>query len=83
MDMEFWAELSRAISDVDQRITPNRRDTHRTSLIVRVHLWSALHDRPTCWACRKENWTSQSRPRWLPDQSTLSRRMRCEILGRR
>jgi Transposase DDE domain len=76
MDMEFWAELSRAISDVDQRITPNRRDTHRTSLIVRVHLWSALHDRPTCWACRKENWTSQSRPRWLPDQSTLSRRMR-------
>jgi hypothetical protein len=75
MDLELWTELSAAISDVDQRVKPNARDTHPTSRVVRVHLWSALHDRPTDWACRIKSWTSQTRPPALPDQSTMSRRM--------
>lgn len=76
MDLEFWTELSAAISDVDRRVKPNTRDTHPTARIVRVHLWSALHDRPTDWACRPRNWTGQTCPAELPDQSTMSRRMR-------
>jgi hypothetical protein len=79
MDLEYWAELSAAISDVDRRFNHNSRDTHPTSRIVRVHLWSALHDRPTCWACQLRNWTDKTRPTAaasLPDQSTMSRRMK-------
>jgi hypothetical protein len=75
MDLQLWSELSGAISDVHQRFKPNARYTHATSLIVRVHLWSCLHDRPTCWACDRRNWTHATCPDQLPDQSTMSRRM--------
>jgi len=76
MDLQIWAEISTAICDVHQRVKRKCRDVHPTSRIVRVHLWSVLHDRPTCWACAKENWTRATRPDVLPDQSTMSRRMR-------
>jgi hypothetical protein len=76
MELEFWAELSQAICDVQRKFKSNSRDTHPTALIIRVHLWSALHDRPTCWACVPDNWNPRTRPEHLPDQSTMSRRMR-------
>jgi hypothetical protein len=76
MELELWAELSQAICDVQQDFQFNPRDTHPTALIVRVHFWSSLHDRPTVWACNAKNWTPRTRPKQLPDQSTMSRRMR-------
>jgi hypothetical protein len=76
MDLQLWAEMSSGISDVAQRLERQQRDTHSTARIVRVHLWSVLHDRPTCWACVAKNWTDQTRPAELPDQSTMSRRMK-------
>jgi hypothetical protein len=45
-------------------------------VIVRVHLWAALFDRPISWACKRGNWTTATRPAVLPDQSTMSRRTR-------
>lgn len=44
--------------------------------ILAVYFWAVLHDRPTAWACRRENWPPGlwPRPRW-PSQSTLSRRL--------
>ena len=76
MDLELWTQLSMAISDVEQRWPTQARDTHPTGRIVRVHVWSVLHDRPTCWACDKRHWTPRTRPAALPDQSTMSRRMK-------
>jgi hypothetical protein len=77
MERERWAELSEAICHVQRQVTPRPRDTHPTALIVRIHLWSVLHDRPTDWACRPANWSERTRPAQpLPDQSTMSRRMR-------
>jgi hypothetical protein len=76
MELELWAELSQAICDVQRDFQFNPRDTYPTALIVRVHLWSSLHDRPTFWACEAKNWTPKTRPQKLPDQSTLSRRVR-------
>jgi hypothetical protein len=76
MELEFWAELSQAICDVQRKFKFNPRDTHRTALIMRVHLWASLHDRPTVWACDPNHWTHKTRPENLPDQSTMSRRMR-------
>jgi len=76
MELELWAELSQAICDVQRRFQFNPRHTHPTALIVRVHLWSALHDRPTFWACNSKSWTRGTLPKRLPDQSPMSRRMR-------
>lgn len=93
MERECWAELSAAISQVKAQWKESARVEHATALIVRVHLWSALHDRPTCWACDADHWTAHARPPRLPDQSTLSRRMRgkwqksfdafCDAMARR
>ncbi len=77
MELELWADLSQAICDVRRGLAPRPRDTHPTATIVRVHLWAALHDRPTAWACDPDNWTAKTRPAaGLPDQSTMSRRTR-------
>jgi hypothetical protein len=81
MERECWSELSQAICEVAARwrelsARRRRRFVHPTALIVRVHLWSVLHDRPTYWACEAENWDARTRPARLPDQSTMSRRKR-------
>jgi hypothetical protein len=76
MELERWAELSAAISAVAASFGRHKRDEHSTALVVRVHTWAALHDRPVSWACRATNWTPHTRPARLPDQSTMSRRVR-------
>jgi hypothetical protein len=76
MERERWAELSAAVSKVDAAWKDSSRYTHRTAVIVRVHLWAAAHDRPISWACEPENWDGRRRPEKLPDQSTMSRRTR-------
>ena len=46
-------------------------------------MWAALYDRPIVWACERRNWPCQAWRRRLPDQSTMSRRLRrCEVLVR-
>jgi hypothetical protein len=75
MDRELWSELSQAIGLVDAR-WKDKRVRHPTSRIVRVYLWSALHDRPISWGCDADNWDHRTRPPELPDQSTMSRRTR-------
>jgi hypothetical protein len=76
MELELWSDLSQAISALQRQIRRCRGDQYSTASIVRVYLWAVLHDRPMIWACDARNWTQQTRPRQLPDQSTLSRRTR-------
>jgi hypothetical protein len=76
MELERWAELSAAVSAVGASWKRQPRDRHSTALIVRVHLWAALFDRPISWACEERNWRAGTRPEALPDQSTMSRRTR-------
>lgn len=78
MELERWAELSAAISAVAVGWKRCPKDRHCTALIVRVHLWAVLFDRPICWACKPGNWRAAARPEVLPDQSTMSRRTRRE-----
>src|SRR5439155_18422427 len=82
MEREFWSELSQAISAVAAGWHESARFVHPTALIVRVHLWSVLHDRPTSWACEKQSWDARTRPAALPDQSTMSRRQRGKLFER-
>jgi hypothetical protein len=76
MELERWAELSAAISAVASNLGRRKRDRHSTALIIRVHTWAALHDRPISWASKAKNWTAATRPEALPNQSTMSRRTR-------
>jgi hypothetical protein len=76
MELERWAELSAAISAVAANFKRHARDRYSTALIVRVHLWAALFDRPLAWACEAKNWRPHTRPHQLPGQSTMSRRTR-------
>lgn len=76
MERELGAELSAAISLVNHHFVDNPDWSHPTARIVRLHLWSALHDRPTCWACDPRHWPDPVRPRSLPSQPTMSRRLR-------
>src|SRR3954464_5026122 len=78
MELERWAELSAAISAVAVGFRRHKGDRHSTAVIVRVHTWAALHDRPISWACEPGNWKARTRPAGLPDQSTMSRRTRRE-----
>ena len=76
MERELWAELSALISLIELDFVDNPDVEYPTSLIVRCHLWTVLHDRPTDWACHAVNWDRAVRPRALPSQSTMSRRLR-------
>ena len=76
MGRELWAELAAVISLVDRDFVDNPDAVYPAATVVRCHLWSVLHERPTCWACEAANWDRLTRPGRLPTQSTLSRRLR-------
>jgi hypothetical protein len=76
MERERRSELSQAVGEVAARWAESGRYTHPAALIVRVHLWSVLHDRPTYWACDPDSWGQRTRPEAPPGQSTMSRRKR-------
>lgn len=78
MERDIWRAVVRAL-----RRLPRRRPTralYDNRAVLAVVLWAALHDRPIVWACRRSNWPVQAWRRRLPDQSTMSRRLRDESL---
>lgn len=78
MERELW----RALYHLACGLSSDRSGhVYRLSWIVGVYLWSVVHDRPVSWACRPENWPSRWRVR-LPNQSTVSRRLRTEAAVR-
>lgn len=86
MGHEPWPKLAAALAAVAHSFVESSRNyLHPTATIVRVHLWAASHDRPVSWACQARNWgsprRSSGRPKLLPDQSTVSRRVNHEVPG--
>lgn len=76
MGHELWSQLSHAMFDVARAFGRLPRQTYDTHGIVRVYLWAVLHDRPVDWGTRPTRWSSATRPKRIPDQSTMSRRLR-------
>lgn len=76
MDHELWKQLSHAMFDVARAFPKSTRQTFDTHHIARVYLWAVLHDRPVSWATRRSSWHWRTRPSALPNQSTMSRRLR-------
>ena len=74
MERELWRELAITL----KRLPPTRprNAVYTDQEILAVFFWAVLHDRPIVWACRREHWPLQAWRRRLPDQSTMSRRLR-------
>lgn len=79
MNSREWKVVYQTIREVARAMPrPRRRPQYSDTLIVAIYLWSVMHDRPQGWACRRENYGSMFRPRMLPSQSRLSRRIRSD-----
>lgn len=80
MDCELWKNIVSQIVTVDRnyrRRKVSRKYTHSIGKIVLVYLWSVFNDKPVYWACKPENYRGVRRPRNLPSQSCISRRLKC------
>jgi hypothetical protein len=77
MERELWKRVYRMVIDTAKgsSIKWAKFDDAR---IVLTYLWAVLHDRPTSWACCKQNWPIYDRRSDLPTPSTMTRRLRKE-----
>lgn len=73
-EQDRYVRLRQVIEQVTH--DSNLRCTHSDSTIVCVLLWAALHDRPILWSCHPGNCPWYLRPKHLPTQSCMSRRLR-------
>ena len=79
MERDLWTRMMRALRRLPR--TRPRNAVYTDAQVVAVLVWAALHERPVSWACQRGNWPVQAWRRKLPDQSTMSRRLRhCAIL---
>lgn len=76
MERQLWKAIVRVLSEVDKP-RHNVRCTYSAVVIVKVWMWSVIHDRPVSWACDRSNWPPYEQ-RWKrPSCTTMSRRLRC------
>lgn len=84
MDSHVWKVIYQAIRRADRSIPRSgRRPSYSDGLIVAMYVWSVGHDRPLCWACERQNYSSCFRPRKLPSVSQFCKRIkthRCDAI---
>jgi Transposase DDE domain len=74
MERELWPILYRALLRTAQEVRQKYVQL-QPWVVVATMLWAALHDRPVCWACDPDNWsTTKLRPAVIPSEATMSRR---------
>lgn len=77
MEYDSWKVIRDAIRSADRSVARvGRRPTFSDRLIVKMLFWCVAHDRPRCFAARRENFSSLFRPRRLPSYSQFCRRLR-------
>src|ERR1700754_4193334 len=79
MERELWMALCALAARLHNHLTPAR---YSDDAICAVYWWAVVHDRPTSWACRRENWPAEPWRGSLPSQPTMSRRLRTPALER-
>lgn len=75
MERDIWMavmKVTRSLRGIRKRL---RRPMYDDRLMVRLYLWSVLHDRPLCWACWRSSYGRLFRPRRLPSISQFCRRV--------
>lgn len=74
MERDIWRIVVAALKRLPPTCKP--KQLYTTAEVLAVLLWAALYDRSILWACRRRSWPVQAWRRRLPDQSTMSRRLR-------
>jgi hypothetical protein len=72
MERELWSSLYLLAQKLGN---PWGCWRYSTAEVLGVYFWSVVHDRPTNWALDAKVWPDDLRPRSLPSQSTMSRRL--------
>ena len=78
MERELWIVIRRGLRALPRRRVRNA--VYTDEQVLAVLLWAALHQRPVSWACKRSSWPVQAWRRQLPDQSTMSRRLRDPVI---
>lgn len=76
MERQRFRELRALLRESARQHRDGPCCTHRDVTIVVVLLWAVLHHKPVVWATKPEHWPGDLRPRPLPSQSCMSRRLR-------
>jgi Transposase DDE domain len=76
MEGELWPEVYRILHEESNQRPRPKHAQFSDLRILEVYFWAVLHDRPTHWACRQENWPVRERWQGLPCDSTMSVRLR-------
>ncbi len=83
MSSQGWRILYRILKREARRLPrPGRRFVYSDTLIAAMFFWSVWHDRPQCWACRRDSYNGLFRPRRLPSVSEFNKRIRSERMTR-
>jgi len=78
MEHQLYQAIVAVLATLSKRRKPTICDFSDEE-IVKVHYWSVVHDRPTCWACDLNHWPLWRRRKTLsplPSPATMSRRLR-------
>ena len=75
MDRALWMTVIKSTRSLRGVPPRTRRPDYDDRLVLRLYLWSVLHDRPLCWACRRTSYGRLFRPRRLPSISQFCRRV--------
>lgn len=78
MERDLWRLVIWALKRLPRRRPI--RGVYDNRAVLAIALWAAMHDRSICWACQRSSWPVQAWRRGLPDQSTMSRRLRDPML---
>ena len=77
IDQGLWSRVTAAVTRAVRILgRAGRKCKFTDSLVVRMYLWSAWHDRPLCWACDRAHYDTLFRPRALPSVSQFTRRVK-------
>jgi IS5 family transposase len=77
MNRDVWRRLVCAVRSADRRVPRlGRRPQYTDALVLKMLLWCVWHDRPLCWACRREHYTTAFRPWQVPSVSQFCRRVK-------
>lgn len=79
MDRDTWIVLECAAKIAARRLPkPRRCFEYSDRQIILLWLWSVMHERAVGWACERENLPRWFRPRRLPSESQLYKRVATE-----
>lgn len=74
MERDVWRVIVAALKRLPR--TRSAHQVYSSAQVLAVLLWAVLHERSVLWACQRRHWPMQAWRRNLPDQSTMSRRLR-------